>query len=120
VAENFTRIKARFLTAVQKGVRNTLSASGMPVARGGFEIVIFCLFPRVGPAFCSRNETTGFRLLRFVCEREARALRRRRGMETIALTLPLAAVGYSLVYLLAGGGLGGAILIFIVAKVLGR
>ena len=28
----------------------------------------------------------------------------------------LAAAGYSLVYLLAGGGLGGAVLIFIVAK----
>ena len=33
---------------------------------------------------------------------------------------PLAAVGYSLVYLLAGGGLGGAILIFIIAKLLGK
>jgi hypothetical protein len=33
---------------------------------------------------------------------------------------PLAAVGYSLVWLLAGGGLGGAVLIFIVAKLLGR
>jgi hypothetical protein len=32
----------------------------------------------------------------------------------------LAAIGYSLVYLLAGGGLGGAILIFIIAKMLGR
>ncbi len=32
----------------------------------------------------------------------------------------VAAVGYSLVYLLAGGGLGGAILIFIVAKLLGK
>ncbi len=32
--------------------------------------------------------------------------------------LPLAAAGYSLVYLLMGGGLGGAILIFIVAKAL--
>jgi len=31
-----------------------------------------------------------------------------------------AAAGYSLVYLLAGGGLGGAILIFIVAKMLGK
>jgi len=29
---------------------------------------------------------------------------------------PLAAAGYSLVYLLAGGGLGGAIVIFIIAK----
>ena len=36
-------------------------------------------------------------------------------------TVPMfAAIGYSLVYLLAGGGLGGAILIFIVAKMLGR
>jgi hypothetical protein len=34
--------------------------------------------------------------------------------------LPLAAIGYSLVYLLAGGGLGGAALIFLVAKMLGR
>jgi hypothetical protein len=31
-----------------------------------------------------------------------------------------AAAGYSLLYLLMGGGLGGAILIFIVAKMLGR
>lgn len=31
-----------------------------------------------------------------------------------------AAAGYSLVWLLAGGGLGGAVLIFIVAKLLGR
>ena len=32
----------------------------------------------------------------------------------------LAAAGYSLVYLLGGGGLGGAVLIFIVAKMLGK
>jgi hypothetical protein len=31
-----------------------------------------------------------------------------------------AAIGYSLVYMLAGGGLGGAILIFIIAKMLGK
>jgi hypothetical protein len=37
-----------------------------------------------------------------------------------AMALPIAAAGYSLVYLLAGGGLGGAILIFIIAKMLGR
>ena len=36
------------------------------------------------------------------------------------LTLPLAAVGYSFVYLLAGGGFGGAVVIFIVAKLLGQ
>jgi hypothetical protein len=35
------------------------------------------------------------------------------------LALPLGAIGYSLVYLLAGGGFGGAILIFIIAKMLG-
>ena len=40
----------------------------------------------------------------------------------IAFTLiPMfAAAGYSLVYLIAGGGLGGAILIFIAAKMLGK
>jgi hypothetical protein len=32
----------------------------------------------------------------------------------------MAAAGYSLIYLLMGGGLGGAILIFIVAKMLGK
>jgi hypothetical protein len=42
-------------------------------------------------------------------------------METIALVgMPLAAIGYSLVYLLAGGGVGGAILIFFVAKLFGK
>ncbi len=42
-------------------------------------------------------------------------------MEFLSNTaLPLAAIGYSFVYLLAGGGFGGAILIFIVAKMLGR
>jgi hypothetical protein len=34
--------------------------------------------------------------------------------------LPLAAVGYSLIYLLFGGGLGGAVIIFIIAKMLGK
>lgn len=32
----------------------------------------------------------------------------------------LAAIGYSMVWLLAGGGLGGAIIIFIIAKMLGK
>lgn len=32
----------------------------------------------------------------------------------------LGAIGYSILYLLLGGGLGGAILIFIVAKMFGR
>lgn len=43
-------------------------------------------------------------------------------MSVLALTAPvlMAAAGYSLIYLLLGGGLGGAILIFIVAKMLGR
>ena len=41
-------------------------------------------------------------------------------MELLALSLPLAAAGYSLVYLLAGGGLFGAFIIFVVAKMLGR
>jgi hypothetical protein len=36
------------------------------------------------------------------------------------LIIPLAAIGYSLVYLLFGGGIGGAFLIFVIAKMLGR
>jgi hypothetical protein len=39
---------------------------------------------------------------------------------TMHMILPLAAAGYSLVYLLAGGGVGGAIVIFIIAKLLGK
>ena len=43
-------------------------------------------------------------------------------MAVLALAAPIlfAAAGYSLIYLLLGGGLGGAVLIFIVAKMLGR
>lgn len=32
----------------------------------------------------------------------------------------IGAIGFSLLYMLLGGGLGGAILIFIVAKMLGK
>jgi hypothetical protein len=39
----------------------------------------------------------------------------------IAVIEPMfAAIGFSLIYLLLGGGLGGAFLIFIVAKMLGK
>jgi hypothetical protein len=42
-------------------------------------------------------------------------------MEALMHTpLVLAAAGYSLVYLLGGGGVFGAIVIFFVAKMLGR
>jgi len=38
-------------------------------------------------------------------------------MNDLALLLPpVAAIGYSLIYLLGGGGLFGAVVIFIVAK----
>jgi hypothetical protein len=39
----------------------------------------------------------------------------------IATFIPMfGAIGYSLIYLLFGGGLGGAFLIFIVAKMFGK
>jgi len=38
----------------------------------------------------------------------------------IALVTMFGAVGFSLLYLLLGGGLGGAFLIFIIAKMLGK
>jgi hypothetical protein len=41
-------------------------------------------------------------------------------MGAIHLLPVLGAIGYSLVYLLAGGGIFGAFLIFIAAKMLGR
>ncbi len=41
-------------------------------------------------------------------------------MLALATTLPALAAGWSLLYLLAGGGLGGAVLIFIGLKALGH
>jgi hypothetical protein len=41
-------------------------------------------------------------------------------MVIVTPALLFAAVGYSLIYLLLGGGLGGAILIFIIARMMGR
>lgn len=42
-------------------------------------------------------------------------------MIAIALLTPMfGAIGFSLLYLLLGGGLGGAVLIFIIARMLGR
>lgn len=38
----------------------------------------------------------------------------------VASIIPLAAAGYSVLYMLLGGGLGGALLIFVVAKMLGK
>jgi hypothetical protein len=41
-------------------------------------------------------------------------------MITLAVTLMFAAAGYSLIYLLGGGGLLGALVIFVVAKMFGK
>jgi len=41
-------------------------------------------------------------------------------MSFVAELYPVAAIGYSIIYMLLGGGLGGAVLIFIVAKMFGR
>ncbi len=41
-------------------------------------------------------------------------------MEAVMHMHPVAAIGYSLIYMLFGGGLGGAVLIFFVAKMLGK
>ncbi|MEO6876017.1 MAG: hypothetical protein ABI222_14455 [Opitutaceae bacterium] len=36
------------------------------------------------------------------------------------LALPVAAAGYSLIYLLLGGGFFGAVVIFVIAKMFGK
>ena len=41
-------------------------------------------------------------------------------MIALALMPMFAAAGFSLIYLLLGGGLGGAVLIFIVLKMIGK
>ena len=38
----------------------------------------------------------------------------------LAVVPMFAAIGYSLIYLLLGGGVGGAVLIFIVARMFGK
>jgi len=38
----------------------------------------------------------------------------------VHMAMPMAAIGYALIYLLFGGGLGGAFLIFIIAKMFGK
>jgi hypothetical protein len=39
-------------------------------------------------------------------------------MELALIALPVAAIGYSLLYMLFGGGLFGAVVIYIIAKLL--
>jgi len=41
-------------------------------------------------------------------------------MPVIAMAMPVAAAGYSMIYLLGGGGLFGAFIIFVIAKMVGR
>jgi hypothetical protein len=41
-------------------------------------------------------------------------------MLAFLITPRFAAAGYSMIYLLFGGGLGGAVIIFIVAKMIGK
>lgn len=41
-------------------------------------------------------------------------------MNDLATIIPVAAAGYALIYLLLGGGLGGAFLIFVILKLLGK
>ena len=41
-------------------------------------------------------------------------------MMIAAFTPMFAAVGYSLIYLLFGGGIGGAVVIFFIAKLFGK
>ncbi len=36
------------------------------------------------------------------------------------LILPLAAIGFSLIFMIFGGGLIGAVIIFVIAKMLGK
>ncbi len=45
---------------------------------------------------------------------------RLRTMEILPFILPMAAVGWSILYMIFGGGMLGAIVIFIIAKFLGK
>jgi hypothetical protein len=41
-------------------------------------------------------------------------------LATLASTMPVLAAGWSLLYMLGGGGFGGAVLIFVVLKMFGK
>lgn len=41
-------------------------------------------------------------------------------MDIVVVAWPLAAIEYSLIYMLLGGGLFGAFIIFLIAKMVGR
>jgi hypothetical protein len=41
-------------------------------------------------------------------------------IELATLSMPMAAIGYSLIYMLFGGGLFGAFVIFVIAKMFGK
>jgi hypothetical protein len=41
-------------------------------------------------------------------------------LATLSISTPIAAIGYSLIYLLFGGGIFGAFVIFVIAKIFGK
>jgi hypothetical protein len=41
-------------------------------------------------------------------------------LTTLAVSMPVLAAGWSLLYMLCGGGFGGAVLIFFVLKMFGK
>jgi hypothetical protein len=70
-------------------------------------------------ANCSLPFRAG-RLARFRAQQIARLVKEASMLVLAQPPVVFAAIGYSLLYLLLGGGLGGAVLIFIVAKMLGK
>jgi hypothetical protein len=52
--------------------------------------------------------------------REDTVVKRNTYMTALILIPLFGAIGYSLIYLLLGGGLGGAVLIFFIAKLFGK
>jgi hypothetical protein len=96
-------------------VKTVVNAAFRPLAR-----LLLSLFPSFG-----LPKMLGARVLSVVQKPES-CRRKTHDWETtmsvLAFSAPIlmAAAGYSLIYLLMGGGLGGAILIFIVAKMLGK
>jgi hypothetical protein len=60
------------------------------------------------------------RSVRHGADRNHKGLVKENVMELLVQAAPIAAAGYSLVYLLAGGGFFGAFVIFVIAKMMGR
>src|SRR4051794_29988101 len=94
---------------------SNINATSVAVCHGGAIALVLPLCDEFrenngGQAPCSASSSTPLR----------RTKAQENAMMIAAMTIPTLAAGWSLLYLLFGGGLGGAVLLFVVLKAIGR